>query len=300
MTLENPQTSDIIGISSITNDAPESFPLGETIVTWTATDTSGNSASDTQLVTIIDTTAPSISIPGDVIAEATGLEGNIIVLENSTAEDQIGILSIANDAPESFPLGETVVTWTATDISGNSASDTQLVTVVDTTAPVIIGPDNIILEITDMSGIVVDIGQAFALDDVDQSPNITNDKPELFQIGDTVVTWVAIDSSENSSIYSQTITIIDTTSPEIMVPNNITKEAKNLLSNSVTLENPQTSYIMDISSITNDAPESFPLGETVLTWTATDISGNSASDTQLVTVVAVSYTHLTLPTIYSV
>ena len=48
-----PEISDIIDTQPIiTNDAPESFPLGETIVTWTATDTSGNSASDTQLVTV--------------------------------------------------------------------------------------------------------------------------------------------------------------------------------------------------------------------------------------------------------
>ena len=37
------------------NDAPV-FPLGETIVTWTATDSSGNSASAAQSITIIDTT----------------------------------------------------------------------------------------------------------------------------------------------------------------------------------------------------------------------------------------------------
>ena len=35
-------SEDISGISSISNNAPEFFPLGETIVTWTATDTSGN------------------------------------------------------------------------------------------------------------------------------------------------------------------------------------------------------------------------------------------------------------------
>ena len=159
-----------------------------------------------------------------MIFEAVDQIENYIELSGERSFDIVQIESIENDAPESFPLGETIVTWTATDTSGNSVSDTQLVTVVDTIAPLITGPDNIILEITDISGITVDIGQASALDDVDQSPNITNDGPELFHLGDTVVTWVATDSSENSSLYSQTITIIDTTSPEIIVPNNITQE----------------------------------------------------------------------------
>ena len=276
---------DFSEIESIENNAPESFPLGETVVTWTATDTSGNSVSDTQLVTIIDTIMPEIITPADMTFEAVDQIENYIELSGERSFDIVQIESIENDAPEFFPLGETVVTWTATDTSGNSVSDTQLVTVVDTIRPVITGPDNIILEITDVFGMVVDIGQASALDDVDQSPEISNDTPELFQLGDTIVTWIAIDSSDNSALYFQTITVIDTTSPEIIVPNNITQEAENLLSNSVTLETPQTSDTIGISSITNDAPESFPLGETVVTWTATDTSGNSVSDTQLVTVV---------------
>ena len=38
-----------------------------------------------------------------------------------------------------FPVGETLITYTATDVSGNMASVTQTVTVVDDTPPVISG-----------------------------------------------------------------------------------------------------------------------------------------------------------------
>ena len=105
------------------------FPLGETIVTWTATDSSGNSASDIQQVLVVDTTAPQITSPTDVEAEATSMENNIVDYGFAEASDQVEISTITNDAPEVFPLGETIVTWTATDKFGNSSSEIQIISV---------------------------------------------------------------------------------------------------------------------------------------------------------------------------
>jgi hypothetical protein len=42
-----------------------------------------------------------------------------------------GELSVINDAPETYPIGNTTVTWTATDVSNNTATCTQKVTVID-------------------------------------------------------------------------------------------------------------------------------------------------------------------------
>jgi len=118
------------------NDAPLIFPFGTTTVTWTATDDSGNSGTDTQLVTVVDTTPPSIAAPADVTVECTSPLGTPVALGTPVVSDVCDdAVSVSNDAPALFPLGMTTVLWTAVDNFDNSASDAQLVTVVDTTAP---------------------------------------------------------------------------------------------------------------------------------------------------------------------
>lgn len=129
--------TDNVGVASIVSDAPNVFPVGTTIVTWTAEDTSGNSASATQRVTVVDTTAPVVTVPPDI----TDYEGTAplspIDIGMATATDAVGVVSIVSDEPAGFPVGITVVVWTATDAAGNSDIAIQTVEVVDTTAPVV-------------------------------------------------------------------------------------------------------------------------------------------------------------------
>ncbi|HIF52724.1 MAG TPA: HYR domain-containing protein, partial [Candidatus Nitrosopelagicus sp.] len=89
---------------------------------------------------MVDTTAPGITAPDSIIIEASGAEGNLADIGLGSGNDTVEIISVTSDSPDTFPLGETVITWTATDSSGNSATATQTVTVVDTTAPGITVP----------------------------------------------------------------------------------------------------------------------------------------------------------------
>ena len=50
------------------------FPYGESIITWFAEDLSGNSASTTQKIFVIDTTSPTLTIPDDITVEATSVD----------------------------------------------------------------------------------------------------------------------------------------------------------------------------------------------------------------------------------
>ena len=276
--------SDTVGIVSIANDAPQTFPVGDTIVTWIATDAAGNSANATQTISVVDTTAPTIIQLETITIEATSENQNIIELQDPVVEDTVGVVSISNDAPQTFPVGDTIVTWIATDAAGNSANATQTISVVDTTAPKLIIPAAKTVEATGPSGNVVDYGTATATDKVGVT-SLSNDAPETFPFGLTSITWTVSDAAGNIASAIQQIFVVDTTAPIITPPSDIVVEAQSIHNNTVTLVEPKATDAVAIDSIINDAPSQFSLGETIVTWTATDTSGNSANATQTISVI---------------
>ena len=284
---------DESGIQFIINNAPERFGLGTAIIIWTAIDNSGNSTIATQEVNVVDTTSPTISPVSDMIVEAAVPYENIVNFETPNTYDILGVMSITSDAPEFFPLGETLVTWTATDVVGNTSTTEQKVIVVDNTSPILQAPEDIVIEATGIDNNEVDLGEANATDN-GEIISISNDAPEFFALGDTIITWTVSDSSENTASDTQLVSVVDTTAPEILPVDDLTYEATSMYENTVYLDNPSVSDIQEVT-ITNNAPEFFPLGETLVTWTATDVVGNTSTTEQKVIVVDTTTPDLTIP-----
>jgi Tol biopolymer transport system component len=97
-------------------------------------------ALETSVTVLSSNLPPTINIGEDpLILEGNtlgGWSGDLTVVAGVTASDPDGDpVTLINDAPSFFVLGVTTVTWTATDTSGNTTTDTQQVTVIDTTAP---------------------------------------------------------------------------------------------------------------------------------------------------------------------
>ena len=281
--LQAPSADDIVGVDSITNNAPEFFPIGETIVTWTATDMVGNASSIEQKITVTDSTFPILQIPGDIVIEATSYDQNSVNLGEAVATDNSEIASITNDAPEFFVLGETAVTWTAIDSSNNFSSITQLVSIVDTTAPEISPLEDITLEATSLDENVVNFNNPIVSDIQDTIIYLT--APDVFSVGETTVTWTVVDGSDNSSTADQIITIVDTTKPSLSIPQDQIIEASSPQDTLVEIGQAEASDITGISSIVHNAPNVFPLGSTLIAWTATDNHGNTTTAYQRITVV---------------
>jgi Ca2+-binding RTX toxin-like protein len=70
-----------------------------------------------------------LTLPSDIIIDAISLQTPLSVGEGSAIDLAGSDITITNDAPFSFPLGETIVTWTAVDSFGNSISSSQTITV---------------------------------------------------------------------------------------------------------------------------------------------------------------------------
>lgn len=124
------------GTEPYTNDAPagNDFPVGVTTVTWTTIDSVGNIAvTDTQLVTIKDTTAPSITING--VNPIIINQGDVYTDAGATATDIVdGDITkniLVNNSVNKDVIGTYTVTYDVNDSAGNPAQQkTRIVKVV--------------------------------------------------------------------------------------------------------------------------------------------------------------------------
>ncbi len=126
---------------SVYSNAPNVFPPGATVVTFSAVTSQNVPGTAQTLVTVVDTTPPAfVVVPQDVVVEAVAAQGTPVALAPPVLWDAVDASPrVLSNAPPLFPLGETVVSWTATDAAGNRSVATNRVLVVDTTPPVIAG-----------------------------------------------------------------------------------------------------------------------------------------------------------------
>ncbi len=118
------------------SDAPETFPVGVSTVTWTVVDPAGNLATCTHEVEVIDDVPLVITCPEsltqDAAADACAWTGTV----PASATDNCAIDEAVIDQTKDWPVGETSVVFTAEDASGNTGTCTTALTVNDVTLPV--------------------------------------------------------------------------------------------------------------------------------------------------------------------
>jgi uncharacterized delta-60 repeat protein len=120
------------------------FPLGDTTVNATVTDSGSLSASGSFVVRVVDTTAPVVVAPANVTVEATSNAGAVVNYPAAIATDAVGVTSLtySQNSGTLFPIGTTPVTITAKDAANNTGTGSLTVTVTPKPAspPTVVSP----------------------------------------------------------------------------------------------------------------------------------------------------------------
>lgn len=178
----------------------------------------GGSGTGTLTLTIFDNVPPVLTVPLNIVTEATSAAGALVTFTASAKDFIDGSVPVTLDHTSGsiFPLGTTLVTATASDASGNKAMGFFNVTVQDTTPPAIAPVANITAEATSPSGAVVTFtASATDLVDGNVTVNASRTSGSTFPLGTTTVTLTATDAHGNTTTSSFTVTVRDTTPPVI-------------------------------------------------------------------------------------
>jgi hypothetical protein len=265
--------------------------------TYQGVDSCGNTGTCTQIITVNDTTPPSLTCPAPISVQCfTQIPPALPILVTAT-DNCGGFVSVFHqgDAPSNGTSNcNNVVTRTylGVDQCGNTATCTQLITVNDTTPPSITCPAPLNLQCFSQVP-APNVGSVAASDNCGGFVNVTH-------VGDVATngqsscnnvitrTYQATDSCNNSTTCTQTITVNDTTPPTIQCPAGATLQCfSQIPAPSITAviatDNcvpPVVSHVGDVA--TNG--QSSCNNTITRTYQAVDSCGNTATCTQVFTV----------------
>jgi hypothetical protein len=259
---------------------------------WTATDDCGNSTTVSQIIHVRDTTDPVlVNVPADATVECDAIPApaNVTATDNCSAAN----VSFSQTATEGCPYTITR-TWTATDECGNSTTDSQILTVVDTHDPIIVSHPEI--HVTIECGLTAELIAPVFSDNCDLNLDIDFNEVEVSGgcVNGRLRTWTATDNCGNATTFEQIITIVDTTDPVFdNLPMNTTVQCDAVPAVPVVTASDICDSNVEVT-FSEVSTEGCPYTIT-RTWTATDECDNVTVGIQVINVIDTTY-----PVLYGV
>jgi len=214
----------------------DTFPMGTTLVSYTAIDGSGN----------LNTTCSfEVTITGEAPVRIAGCPDNIVLSFSSETGCDLSVnwsppilingcstgetlLTSNFDPGDQFPLGTTLVTYTAADEGGNTQTCEFEVTITGSSEIVFVNcPGTITVNaLQNQCGATVGWSVPTTTGGCGQPVLVSNFQPnDFFPVGTTVVEYIATDDVQQQSVCNFSVTVIDDQSLIAICPTDITVDA---------------------------------------------------------------------------
>src|SRR5665213_3277944 len=284
--------------------------LGTNILILTVMDASGNTTYSTNQIIIQDQTPPVITLNGasSMFSEL----GQAFADLGATADDACAgaVPVVASGAVNPNVIGTNILTYTAADGNGNTSAVTRTVVVRDTTPPTILWSfTNLVLAADSHCSAMMPAvtGTNFILATDLSGVAATLQRPPIGSVlveGTNTVVLTVLDGYDNVAYSTNQIIVQDQTPPVITLngASSMFSELGHAFADRGATADDACAGVVAV--VVSGAVNPNVIGTNILTYTATDSSGNSNSVTRTVvvrdttppTILSVSYTHLTLPT----
>jgi gliding motility-associated-like protein len=275
---------------------------GSALVTFTATDACGNTATTSATFTIIDDTDPTITTQASDLTVQCDGSGNTAALNSwlasnggAVASDVCSNVTWNNNFTEVSngcgASGSVTVIFTATDDCGNSSNTEATFNIIDDTNPIFTSelPQNISVS---CDAIPIPSNMTGS-DNCDNEVSITvldtiNREDSICE-GQYIIsrTWTITDDCNNSSSYTQTITVFDNEAPMLTTPidTEITVACSEIPGVPELGFTDNCSGIQDVVFTENSTIISIYEYVIVREWVVSDNCGNEANFTQTINVI---------------
>jgi large repetitive protein len=285
-------------------DPLSAFSVGMTTTTYVVLDTANMFASCSFTINVTDVELPNITCPASAVVttppNVCGAVHNYAQpwFHDNCAGSSLQRFGLASGSQ--FPLGNSSVNYTVTDVSGNARSCGFKVAVVDTTPPAITCPAHI----TQVTGGACNVSISFADPTVTDACNVSfvwsvgGSSGDVFNVGETIVTFYASDTSGNVASCSFSIFVIDSNPPTLVCPANFTANTTTGLCTS------NVSFVRPVAVDTCPGVQTFgptgtgmllPLGGHRMAYSSIDSSNLTSACDLFVTVVDAEAPIITCP-----
>lgn len=259
---------------------------------WTTISCEGVQLETEQFITVKDDSNPTlVGVPTDETVDCNAVPAPADVTATDNCDTSVQVTMVEQTTLGDCDGDYTITRiWTATDVCGNTASGQQVITVIDTTAPVLVViPADMTLYCSDSIPEGYEL-PATALDNCDDNFHLTyHDEEGGNDCSRTIYrTWTTTDLCGNKDSAIQIITIIDDISPVFgEIPDDMTLECgSNMDTVSLVSATDNCDDDVEITISSQTTPGGCGSSKTIVrTWTATDDCENTTTATQRIVIV---------------